>query len=88
MAEQANVQARKKAARKNNSAPESGEGPMAQPQIQTVMAVVVPEEIFAMMKDMLRKLPRDQTELLWSTMTNLRPQPVNMQLQPGQQPQG
>lgn len=83
---QPNVQARKKAAKKNNAAAPAPAPAM--PQTQTVMAVVVPEEIYALMKQALGNLPRNETDLLFTTMQGLRPQMVTMQLPPGMPPQG
>ncbi len=83
MPEQANVQARKKAARKKsgNSAepgPESQLPPRPQAQIQQVMAVVVPVEIYEQMKRCCRSAPYEDVELLMQAMRNLVPQQVNM----------
>lgn len=80
MAEQPNVQARKKAAAKKagvgrNNAAIPAAAPPAQQQI---MAVVVPEEIYNLMKQKLGDLPRNETELLFTTMQGLRPQMVTM----------
>ena len=90
MAEQANVQARKKAARKKSGAGNSAEpGPASQLpaapgiQIQTIMAVVVPVEIFEQMKRSVRAQPYEDVELLIQAMKNLSPQQVNMSM-PGQ----
>lgn len=82
---QPNVQKRGKT---NNEAPDPGGAPgMAQPQIQTIMAVVVPVEIYEKMKDSIKCLPHNQIELLLQTMKNLQPQQVNMQMPPPQIPQ-
>lgn len=84
---QPNVQARKKAAKKNNAAAPAPAA-VAAPSVQQVMAVVVPEEIYALMKQALGNLPRNETDLLFTTMQGLRPQMVTMQLPPGMPPQG
>jgi len=82
MAEQANVQARKKAARKKSGAngPEPGPGSQlpAMPQVNQIMAVVVPVEIFDQMKRAVKRQPYDEVELLLGAMKNLMPQNVTM----------
>lgn len=84
---QPNVQKRGKT---NNKVPDPGGAqaqPAMQPQIQTIMAVVVPVEIYEKMKDSIKCLPHNQIELLLQTMKNLQPQQVNMQMPPPQIPQ-
>jgi hypothetical protein len=68
--------------KRNNGQPDNSKKnlPPNQPAVQQVMAVVVPEEIYDMMKSMLKKLPREDTDLLWTTMQSLRPQAVTMQM--------
>ena len=77
---QANTQKRPKDINNDQPAP-------AMPQVQTIMAVVVPVEIFDKMKDSIKCLPHNQIELLLQTMRNLQPQQVNMQMPPPQIPQ-
>lgn len=73
---QPNVQKRPK---DNNDKP----GPASQlPQIQSIMAVVVPVEIYDKMRDSIKCLPHNQIELLLQTMKNLQPQQVNMAVPP------
>jgi hypothetical protein len=73
--------------KRNNAQPDNSKEnlPPLQPAMQQVMAVVVPEEIYNLMKEAIRKLPRDETDLLWTTMQSLRAQAVTMQM-PGQMP--
>lgn len=78
--------------KRNNSQPDNSKENVnaanaAMPQIQTIMAVVVPVEIFDKMKDSIKCLPHNQIELLLQTMRNLQPQQVNMQMPPPQIPQ-
>lgn len=75
---QPNVQKRSKSKPNNDAAA------AMQQQMQQVMAVVVPEEIFNLMKQKLGELPRNETDLLFTTMQGLRPQQVTMQLPPQQ----
>ena len=91
MVEQPNVQARKKAARKktagkggNSAAPGPGSQlPASMPQVNNIMAVVVPTEIFEQMKRCVRQLPYEDVELLIGAMKNLAAQQVTMTV-PGQ----
>jgi hypothetical protein len=76
MTEQANVQKRSKKTLNNAPAPEM-------PQVQQIMAVIVPVEIFEQMKRCVRMQPYDEVELLMQTMRNLQPQTVSMQQGPG-----
>ena len=78
---QANVQKRKN---NDKPGPESPRPPP--PQIQTIMAVVVPVEIFDQMKRAVKQNPDEDVELLIQAMRNLQPQQVNMQMPPGQAP--
>lgn len=73
--------------KRNNNQPDNSKSnlPPNQPAMQQVMAVVVPVEIYEMMRDQLKRLPRNETELLWTTMQSLRPQAVTMQT-PGMAP--
>ena len=74
---QANVQKRtKKPALNNAPAPDA-------PQVQQIMAVIVPVEIFEQMKRCVRMQPYEDVELLMQTMRNLQPQTVSMQKGPG-----
>lgn len=90
MPEQANVQARKKAARKKSAGNNAAPGPASQLpampgiQVQTIMAVVVPVEIFEQMKRAVRAQPYEDVELLIQAMKNLAPQQVNMTAGPPQ----
>jgi len=87
MAEQPNVAARKRAARKKGNSAEPGPGsqlpPGMIPQVQQVMAVVVPVEIYEQMKRCVRQLPYEDVELIIGAMKNLAPQQVSI-TQPGQ----
>lgn len=84
MAEQTNVQERKTAARKKSAGNNAEPGPESQlpqpamPQAQSIMAVVVPVEIFEQMKRSVRAQPYEEVELLMQAMKNLMPQKVNM----------
>lgn len=80
---QPNVQTRTKKGRNDKT---NGPGPESQlplpPQVQTIMAVIVPVEIYDKMKDSIKCLPHNQIELLLTTMKNLQPQQVNMTAPP------
>ncbi len=52
-------------------------------EVQTIMAVVVPVEIFDQVKNALKCLPMNQVEMLLHAMAPLHAQPVNMQRKPG-----
>ena len=80
---QANVQKRDKP-NNDKPGPESQLPPPGQPQVQQIMAVIVPVEIFEQMKRAVRKQPYEDVELLIQTMRNLAPQQVTMQQAPGQ----
>lgn len=53
------------------------------PQVQSIMAVVVPAEIFEQMKRAVKRQPYEDVELLIQAMKNLIPQQVNMGPPPG-----
>ena len=57
------------------------------PQMQSLMAVVVPVEIFDQMKRAVKRQPYEDVELLLQAMKNLIPQQVNMQAAPPRIPQ-
>lgn len=77
---QPNVQKRKP----NNDKPgPASQLPDSMPQIQNIMAVVVPVEIFDQMKRAVRQRPYEDVELLLQAMKNLQPQQVSMTV-PGQ----
>lgn len=65
---------------KNGPGPGSQLPPMA--QMQSLMAVVVPVEIFDQMKRAVKRQPYEDVELLLQAMKNLIPQQVNMSPQP------
>jgi len=67
---------------KNGPGPGSQLPPMA-PQVQSIMAVVVPAEIFEQMKRAVKRQPYEDVELLIQAMKNLIPQQVNMGPPPG-----
>lgn len=80
MTEQANVQKRGK----NNAdkpGPESQLPPMM-PQVQQIMAVIVPADLYDKMKHAIKCLPYNEIELLLQAMKNLQPQQVTMQQGP------
>ena len=74
----------KEVKRKNGPGPESQLPPMA-PQVQSIMAVVVPVEIFDQMKRAVKRQPYEDVELLLQAMRTLQPQTVNMTQAPGPQ---
>ncbi len=83
---QANVNKRKKPDAKPGNGPVPGMGnplPIPQPQVQSIMAVVVPVEIYEQMKRAVKRQPYDEVELLLGAMKNLMPQQVNMGPAPG-----
>lgn len=75
--------------KRNNSQPDNSKvnvdaaNAAARAQIQTIMAVVVPVEIFDQMKGAIKRLPYNEIELLLQAMRGLAAQQVNMQLPPG-----
>ena len=78
MPEQANVQKRGKI----NGEPQPADPTMPMPQVQTIMAVIVPVEIFDQMKRAVKNNPYSEIELLVQAMKNLQQQQVTMQQMP------
>ena len=68
---------------KNNSKEANATPAPQMPQLQTIMAVVVPVELYEQMKRHIRAQPFDEVDLLMTAMKNLQPQQVNMTV-PGQ----
>ena len=74
--------------KRNNSQPDNSNAHLEPPQPTQVMAVICPEKIWDSIRIVLRKLPVEDVEVILETMQAMRPQPVTMQMPPGQQPPG
>ncbi len=77
--------------KRNNSQPDNSKENVnaanaAMPQIQNIMAVIVPVEIFDQMKRAVKRQPYEDVELLIQAMKSLAPQQVTMQTAPPGQP--
>jgi len=75
MKEQANTQ--KKPINADKPGPES-QLPNLQPQVNNIMAVIVPVDLFDKMRHAIKCLPYNEIELLLGAMKNLQPQQVTM----------
>jgi len=78
---QPNTQKRDKPINNDKPGADSQLPPMV-PHVQTVMAVIVPADLYDKMKHAIKCLPYNEIELLLGAMKNLQPQQVTMQQAP------